>query len=142
MKHDTDDLLKQLKSVDGMTQLDSYLDTIARFPVGSFAEYASRKMKERGINRAALYKRAKIERTYLYQILDGRKNPGRDKIIAIALALELGIDEAQTALEIAHEGILYPKDRRDAILIYSLNIKSNILTTNALLEHYGELQLR
>ena len=72
-----------------------------------------------------------------YQIMDGSKRPGRDKIIAIAIACEMTLPECQRALEIAREGILYAKSRRDSLIIYSINKKMNIMELNVLLEEYG-----
>ena len=84
-----------------------------------------------------MQKKSGIDRTYIYQIMDGSKNPGRDKIIAIAIACEMTLAECQRALEISQEGILYAKSRRDSLIIYAINKKLTIMELNALLEEHG-----
>ena len=82
---------------------------------------------------ADMQKKCDIERTYLYQIMRGVKNPGRDKIIAIAVACEMNLAETQRALEIAQEGILYAKSSRDSLIIYAINNKLSLREINSLL---------
>ena len=84
-----------------------------------------------------MQKRSCIDRTYIYQIMDGSKRPGRDKIIAMAVACRMTLPECQRALEIAQEGILYAKSRRDSVVIYAINNKMDIMDLNGLLEQYG-----
>lgn len=50
----------------------------------------------------------------------------------------LNLEETQRALSIAKEGKLYSKDKRDSILIYSINKKQTVLDTNNLLFEMGE----
>lgn len=40
---------------------------------------------------------------YFYDVINGRKIPSRDKIIRLALALGLSLDECQTALKFAED---------------------------------------
>ena len=56
-----------------------------------------------------------IQKNYGYQIFDGSKTPSRDKVIALALAMQLTLDEANRLLHLSNNGILYPKIKRDSI---------------------------
>ena len=93
--------------------------------------------KQKGMSIADMQKKSCIDRTYIYQIMDGSKKPGRDKIIAMAVACKMTLPECQRALEIAQEGILYAKSRRDSLIIYAINKKLTIMELNALLEEHG-----
>lgn len=138
---ETNDLLSRLKSVDNLESLEKYLaDIEAQYP-SSFSEYMADFLKQKGISTTELIKRSKIERTYCYQILSGRKNPSREKIIAMALASKMSFEETQRALEIARVGVLYVKSKRDSVIIYALNNHMNILDTNSLLVQFGETEL-
>lgn len=139
---ETNDLLKRLQNSKDLAELSNYICNIDGSSSDSLSEHLKQLMKEKNINASELIKRSRIERTYCYQILNGRKKPGRDKIIAIALALSLSVDETQRVLRIAKEGDLYAKDKRDCILIFALNHKYNLLDTNQLLTHYDEEELR
>lgn len=138
---ETNDLMGKLHSADSLNSLEQYLEEISEKYPTSFSEYMNILLKEKQITAAELVKRSKIERTYCYQILSGRKHPSRDKIISLALASKMTVEETQRALEISKEGVLYAKSRRDSIIIYALNNSMNILDTNSLLAQYGESEL-
>ena len=66
------------------------------------------------------------KKIYGYQIFDGSKTPSRDKVIAIALAMQLTLDEANRLLHLSNNGILYPKIKRDSIIIFGLENNQKI----------------
>ena len=139
---DTNELLNRLKNTNDINSLDDYLETIDNNYPESLSEYLKNLMEEKQVKATELIKRSKIERTYCYQILNGRKKPGRDKIIAIALALRLSLEETQRLLETAKESVLYAKSRRDSVLVFALNHKYSLIDTNQLLVQYGETELK
>ena len=82
---------------------------------------------------AELIAASQIQRNYGYQILNGTRKPSRDKVLALCLALRLNLPDTGRALTLAQLGQLYPKKRRDSILIFSLNKRLSVLQTNELL---------
>lgn len=84
---------------------------------------------------------AQIQRNYGYQILNGSKNPGRNKVIALSLALHFSLDETQRALTLSGENILYSKNKRDSILIFSIQKRLSVQQTNELLFEMNEATL-
>jgi len=138
----TDELLKRLNSIDSESALDNFTGNVAKMnPVISFPEYISNHLQQKNMTPAELIRNAQIQRNYGYQILNGTKHPGRDKIIALCLALALSLDEVQRALTIEKEGVLYPKNRRDSVLIFCINKHMCVLDTNELLYKTGEKTL-
>lgn len=130
----TDELLKLLNNIHTEQQLKEYDDTLKNSPIlSSFTSYLNHKMTERLMTPADLIRDAGIQRNYGYQILSGQKQPSRDKIIALCLALHLSLDETQRALALAQEGTLYPRHHRDSILIFAINESLSVLKTNELL---------
>ncbi len=140
--NDTDELLKKLNNSRDLESLTDYLDKINQSFPDSISGYLKIILKEKNMTPSDVIKKSRIERTYCYQILNGRKKPGRDKLIAIALALSLNLEETQRLLEAAKEGILYAKSKRDSVLIFALNNKMTVLDTNFLLSQYSESELR
>lgn len=135
----TDELLKILNSLDSVSELNHFTETtLQNTTARSFPEYISGFLLKSDMSPSELIQNAQIQRTYGYQILNGMKNPGRDKIIALCLALSLTLPEAQRALTLAKEGILYPKNRRDSVLIFCINKHLSVLDTNDLLYKNGE----
>ena len=137
MTDKTGDLLNKLTSTDSPEDLDLYLEQIRDKYPKDLSSYVKTILSEKSMSMADMQKKSGIDRTYIYQIMDGSKNPGRDKIIAIAIACEMTLAESQRALEIAQEGILYAKSRRDSLIIYAINKKLTIMELNALLEEHG-----
>ena len=134
MTDNTNDLMEKLKTTDDMAELDKYLEQIRdRYPK-DLSSYIKTILEDKGMSIADMQKKSGIDRTYIYQIMDGRKNPGRDKIIAMAVACKMTLPECQRALEIAREGILYPKGRRDSVIIYAVCNKMSVMELNGLLE--------
>ena len=130
----TDELLKLLKSAHTLEDLESYTEATARqTPAITFHQYIENCMDTRGISASQLIQNAQLQRTYGYQILNGTKKPGRDKILSLCLALCMTLEETQRALTLAKEGVLYPKNRRDAVIIFALNKGFSVLETNDLL---------
>ena len=86
-----------------------------------------------------LISRSGINRNYIYNILNGeRRNPGRDKIIAICIGLEAGFSNTNKALEAAKLSPLYPKDERDARIAIAINKGiHNVTDVNLMLEEHS-----
>ena len=139
---ETEELLKRLNNSRNLESLSDYLDNIEDVIPNSISDYLKTILKDKKMTPSDVIKGSRIERTYCYQILNGRKRPGRDKLIAIALALSLDLNETQRLLETAREGVLYAKSKRDSVLIYALNNKMTVLDTNYLLHQYKEAELK
>ena len=66
-------------------------------------------------------KAAQIDRTYGHQLFNGTRRPSRDKVIQLAIAFELSVDDTQELLRVAGRNELYPRIRRDAAIIFGLS---------------------
>lgn len=130
----TDELLNILRASRSKEHLDAYTSIIEKQPAyGSFAEYLKVFLQEQHITDAALIKSSLLPRTYAYQILNGTKNPGREKVLALCIAAGMNYEETQRALALANVGKLYPRRREDSIIIFALEQGLNVLQTNELL---------
>ncbi len=136
MSDKTGDLMNKLTSTDTPEELDRYLNEIKDKYPNDLSSYIKAILAQKNMSIADMQKKSGIDRTYIYQIMDGSKHPGRDKIIAIAIACEMSLPECQRALEISQEGILYAKSRRDSLVIYAINKKMSIMELNSILEEY------
>ena len=70
--------------------------------------------------------------------MNGSKRPGRDKILALCIAAGLDLKETKRALESAGEAPLYSRNKRDAIILYAINNRLDIIGLNDLLEKADE----
>ena len=130
----TQELLKILHSTRTTTELREYTETLeTNSGFKNFSEYFFHILKEKEITESTLIRNSQIQRTYAYQILNGTKNPGRDKIIALCLAAQMNLEETQRALILANLGQLYPRRHRDSILIFALEQGLDVQQANELL---------
>ncbi|MCH5348333.1 MAG: hypothetical protein J1E40_03345 [Oscillospiraceae bacterium] len=64
-----------------------------------------------------------MERSYGYQLLNGKRIPTRVQLIKLSFLLKLTLAETQKLLKIAEKEILYAKNMTDAKIIYSIEHK-------------------
>lgn len=138
----TDELLKILSTIHSESALHSFSTELSREEKKiSFPEYLLAKMQEKEISPSKLWELSQIQRNYGYQILNGAKTPGRDKVIALCLSLSLSLEDTQRALVLANAGALYARRKRDSILIFSLKKGLSVMDTNILLTEFSETPL-
>ncbi len=139
LKKTTDELLNVLNGLNRTEDLEDYLGDIddGKYSM-SFPEYYNSLPEVNALDKTELMRRSGIERTYFYQLLNGTRNPGRDKVIALCIAAGLDLKHTQRALKLSNLGILYSKNRRDAIIIFSINRHLSNVDTEELLDRLGE----
>ncbi len=132
----TTNLEKTLKKISTEEQLNTYITNTKDFTYTSFLDYFYALKKVKSLDKATLVKKSGLERTYCYHILNGTKEPGRDKILCLCIAAQLNILETNRSLKSAHLPQLYVKDNRDAIIQYALQKQLTISETNDLLSKH------
>lgn len=102
-----------------------------------FTDYLQQLADERHLKRSEIIERAQLQRTYGYQIFSGHRTPGKDKIVQLALAMQLDLEQTDRLLKLAQAGSLYPRIARDSVLIWALMHHQSVLKTNLLLDEKG-----
>ncbi len=130
----TGELLHILTGTHSQKELDAYLETHTH-PDASmdFAGCFQHFLKIHDLKKSDIIRAAQLDRTYGYQILNGARQPGRDKILALCIAAGLTLRETQRCLECSGEGILYARSSRDAVIIYGIEHHMDVLRINELL---------
>ncbi len=132
-------LNEMLKQIGQPEELKDYVKDLEKnSPYQTFADYYGSMIRKKGIDKAEVIRLSNIERTYGYQILNGTRQPGRDKILLLCLGAGFDLDETQRALEISKAGVLYARERRDAILIFAFGGHLSIADTQELLMQFEE----
>ena len=80
---------------------------------------------------------AQIERTYGHQLFNGTRRPSRDKVLQLALGMGLNVDETQQLLRAALKSPLYPRLKRDAVVLFGLQKGLPLLAVQESLTKYG-----
>ena len=124
----TDDLRQELME---SPDLEQYLaENDAFFSSKDAAAMLNQLFKKCGLSKAALAKRSGMSEIYLHQIFSGRRNPSRSRLLCLCIGLGASLEETQELLKLCGLAQLYPKLRRDAIIIYGLTHRLSLFSIN------------
>ena len=130
----TDELLKELENTSDINQyLSTNRDELIEQNV---AKYLNELLeKKENLTKSKIIKSTSLSESYIYDIFRGEKsNPSRNKLLQIAFAMSLDLETTQKLLKIAKVGILYPRIKRDSIIIFALNKNLDFFECENLLE--------
>jgi len=136
MKKDTSKMLEELKDCSDFASF--YNENADNFPTLELKDILDRLLKEHGLKKSEVIKRSELSEVYGYQIFSGLRVPDRSKLICVALAMGLTLDEVQTLLKGAGYAQLYVKEPADCIIIYGVCNGMTVPEVNDLLFDYGE----
>ena len=104
-----------------------------------FAQYIRTLFREKEIRQQDVFLKADISENFGYKLISQEKHTRqRDLILRILLAAGLRLDETNRALKLYGMSPLYPRIKRDAVLIMAIHAgKNEIEEINAFLKSYG-----
>lgn len=105
------------------------------------AVYLTNILEKKDFVKSAVIKKSELSEVMGYQIFSGVRNPSRDSLISVCVAMELDIDEIQEILKVASFAELYPKSKRDSIIINGIGMKKSVAEINEALYDNGEKTL-
>ena len=136
MKKDTVTLQAELNSASTLKEFLDENDT--GFQEESIAELLESMIAQRKLKKTALAMDAGMSEVYLFQILSGSRRPSRNRLICLCVAMKAGLDETQELLKQSGQAILYPKSRRDAVIMYGIMHRQELHEINDALYESGE----
>ena len=132
----TSELLKTLNSCNN---IDSYFKENSQYILDTnISQYLYNVFAEKCLIKSRVFKKAEIDEIFGYKIFSGKKNPSRNTLIAICIGAGFTLNETQTALKIAGYATLYPKNKRDCIIIFGINHQKTVCDINEELYDLGE----
>ena len=131
----TDELLTQLFKEQNLEHFLQRNESV--YLTISFADYLNAWCKKHLEVPEQVIRRANLEKSYGHQLFSGVRRPSRDKVIQLALGMELGVEETQKLLRAAGKSELYPRLKREAVILYCLRKGASVLDTQELLSKYG-----
>lgn len=138
-KKTTNELRQILKKVKDGHELENYINNqLPPQDSMTFHAYYNSYLEQHHLEKAKVIQISGISRTYAYQILQGEKNPSRNKILALALAAGMNLKNINHCLKLAGMNELYEKVRKDAIILFALDKKLNLSEINELLYEMNE----
>lgn len=133
----TTQLLKELESFDTFEEYENAnRDSMIS---KNLSEYLTDLLNERNLTKAEVIRKAELSDDYAYQIFSGLKTaPKRDKLICLSIGMGLSVNETNSVLKIAGLSPLYPKIKRDSIIIINMNNNKSVVEINEALYNEGE----
>ena len=111
--------------------LDHFLaENRENFQNSTVPELLLQMIEKKGISKAVLAKQAGMSEVYLHQVFAGRRNPSRSRVLCICFGLGATLEETQELLKQCSLAQLYPREKRDAIIIYGLLRKMDLPEVN------------
>lgn len=89
------------------------------------------------LKKSQVIRKAEMSEVYAYQIFSGLRVPERKKLLCLAIAMKLTLDEVQTLLKCAGYSTLYVKLPFDSIVLYGVCKKLSVVDINQILYEYG-----
>ncbi|MCD7892913.1 MAG: hypothetical protein LUG60_04345 [Erysipelotrichaceae bacterium] len=115
----------------------SLTELLEKIPDINFVDYLEMLLETHHTSKAQIIKLSTLDRTYAYQIFDGTKNPSQNKVLMISLAFHLDLHDTNVLLTLSKNQTLYPKIKRDALIIFAINHQYDVIKTNDLLHEYN-----
>ncbi|MBQ7503856.1 MAG: hypothetical protein IJT79_00870 [Ruminococcus sp.] len=135
MKKTTDNLWKEMMNTDNVDEyLENNPDDVFFNGLEEFFEY---QLKTKKLKSGKVYEAAMIERHFGHQIITGTRGATRDKIIQLCFGLTLNLREAQQFIKISGNRELYPRDPRDAVIIFAIKDGKSLMDVNIELQERG-----
>lgn len=137
MKKKTEELINEIKTAKSVEEY--FAANEKEFVNLSLSAFLSSKLEERKIKKSDLFRRAGQEGSnYGYELFrNDDKAPSRNILISICLAFPLSIEDTQMALRCAGLSLLYPRDERDAYILYAIKKKMKVEDLDEILEEHG-----
>lgn len=103
----------------------------------SLSAMLERLLLEKDLKKSQVIKEAELSEVYAYQIFSGLRVPERKKLLCLAVAMKLSLDEVQTLLKCAGYSPLYVKLPFDSIVLFGICKNMSVVKINELLFDYG-----
>ena len=137
-------LLRNVKEGDIMNSMQQWityyqklskddLSTGLRFEEGSVADYINALLFRHHMQPRDIILHLNTERSYTYQLLNGRRVPSRLFLLCLSLLLHLTLDETQLLIPLADRPVLYPKNSFDSIILWGILHRADEETLNQIL---------
>ena len=102
----------------------------------TLSEMLEQLLNKKGLKKSDVIKQSEMSEVYGYQIFSGLRVPERKKLLCIAVAMQLNVDEVQTLLKTAGYSQLYVKIPFDSIVLFGICKGMSVVEINELLFDY------
>lgn len=136
IKRPTDEMMQNLLKANNIE--DYMKENSGAFVDLTISQFLSEYINSRSLIKSHVIKTAEISEIFGFQVLSGTRNPSRNTLLSLCIAMNMTLDEVQSALKIAQFAPLYPKNKRDSIIIIGISKGKSVCEINNELYDNGE----
>lgn len=136
IKRPTDEMMQNLLKANNIE--DYMKENSGAFVDLTISQFLSEYINSRSLIKSHVIKTAEISEIFGFQVLSGTRNPSRNTLLSLCIAMNMTLDEVQSALKIAQFAPLYPKNKRDSIIILCISKGKSVCEINNELYDNGE----
>lgn len=139
IKKPTDELMDALNE---SSSIQEYMNKEQNYLIDStLSDYLNQLIEEKSLKKSIVIKNSELNEIYGYQIFSGKRIPSRDKLLSLSFGMKLSFEETQSLLKYAGFAPLYPKQKRDSLIIWGKTHQFSIYQINELLFSEDETTL-
>lgn len=128
LKKTTDELLGELLSSNNIEQ---YIKENEEYFIDlSVSEFLSEYISKKGLKKSTVINNAEISEIFGFQVMSGKRRPSRNTLLSLCIAAKMNVEETQATLKIAGYAPLYPKNKRDSIILLAISGGKNVCDIN------------
>lgn len=137
MQKSTTELLNELKNFDSFKEYEKINKN--SMINKTLSQYLCDLLEEKHLKKSDVIRKGELNESYAYQMFSGVKStPSKDKLICLSIGMDLSVDETNSLLKLAGLSPLYPRIKRDSIIIINMNNKKSVVGINEELYNEGE----
>ncbi len=137
MQKSTTELLNELKNFDSFKEYEKINKN--SMINKTLSQYLCDLLEEKHLKKSDVIRKGELNESYAYQMFSGIKStPSKDKLICLSIGMDLSVDETNSLLKLAGLSPLYPRIKRDSIIIINMNNKKSVVEINEELYNEGE----
>ena len=134
MSKDTSEMLRELQLCEDFQTF--YNQNRTHMQRDGLPKLLDRLLRQSGLKKSHVIKQAELSEIYGYQIFAGKRLPSRDKLLCLAVAMQLDLGQVQMLLQHAGYAPLHVKDAFDSVVLYGICKHMTVLQINGLLFSY------
>ena len=132
---DTDELVEELKISPDARTFQKQNSNEFKMPLH---EYLNKLLQEKNLSKSELVEKINSEDKHIYHIFSGLRKPSRKKLLTIARAMELNLDETNYLLRYGGFAILYVRDVWDSVIMHAIEKNLTVIEINFILDELGQ----
>lgn len=137
MQKSTTELLNELKNFDSFKEYEKINKN--SMINKTLSQYLCDLLEEKHLKKSDVIRKGELNESYAYQMFSGVKStPSKDKLICLSIGMDLSVDETNSLPKLAGLSPLYPRIKRDSIIIINMNNKKSVVEINEELYNEGE----